>query len=305
MTNLIKKNDAKVYYQLLLTFAYKYCMHIIDSHQHFWKYNEADYDWIDDSMPALKQDFFPNDLKPIYEHNGIDACIAVQALSSEVETNTLLKLATDHDFIKGVVGWVDLCNPNVLQRLEYYARFEKFKGVRMVLQGEEDGFMEQSTFLHGMNLLAPLNLTYDILIYPKHLFTAYHLAKKFPQQKFIIDHLAKPAIRQHQFDNWSELMANFHDLPNVYCKISGMVTEADWKKWQYTDFTPALDTVTEVFGADRLMYGSDWPVCLLAGSYKNVLDIAKTYFGEFSAEQQKKIFYKNAIQFYNLDVSWI
>ncbi len=280
-------------------------MRIIDSHQHFWTYHPIDYDWIDDQMKVLKQDFLPDELSEIYKMNGIDACVTVQASSTEKETLELLQHASQHTFIEGVVGWTDLCSAKVSERLQHFKSFPKYKGVRHILQSEPDEFMERRDFLNGISLLAGLDLTYDILIYPKHLFAAYQFVKKFPNQKFVIDHLAKPYIRLKHFDHWRDLMLNFKDLPNVYCKVSGMVTEADWKGWRYTDFTPVLDTITEVFGSDRMMYGSDWPVCILAGSYKNVLDIVKTYAADWTVTEKENIFYKNAIQFYNLELSWI
>jgi L-fuconolactonase len=277
-------------------------MHIIDTHQHFWTYHPQQYEWIDDKMEALRQDFHPEQLHEIYLQNAITGCVSVQAISTEEETKSLLDYAKKFDFIKGVVGWVDLCSPQVKTRLHHFKKNSKFKGVRHVLQSEPDEFMEKPEFLKGLSLLEDLDLTYDILIYPKHLFSAYQLVKKFPNQRFIIDHLAKPHLKTKQIDHWRDLMQNFKDQPNVYCKVSGMVTEADWKNWRYPDFTPVLDTITDVFGPDRMMYGSDWPVCLLAGSYKNILDIVKTYTADWNEEDIEKVFYKNAVQFYKLDL---
>lgn len=280
-------------------------MQIIDAHQHFWKYDPVQYDWIQDNMETLRQDYLPEHLQSVFESNQINGCVAVQASSSEEETQALLKYAEGNDMIKGVVGWVDLCNPAVEERLQYFSQHPKFKGVRHVLQSEPVDFMERPDFLDGLLALAPLKLSYDILIYPRHLFSAWQLVKKFPDQKFVIDHLAKPSIKSKQFANWKDLMMNFGDCPNVYCKISGMVTEADWKQWRYPDFVPVLQAAAEIFGPDRLMFGSDWPVCLLAASYKNVLDIVKTFTQDWSPEEKDKLFYKNAVQFYNLDTSWI
>jgi len=256
-------------------------------------------------MQTLRQDYLPEHLQTIYETNHISGCVAVQASSTEEETTTLLKYADENDFIKGVVGWVDLCKPVVEERLQHFSSHSKFKGVRHVLQSEPVDFMERPDFLDGLAALAPNNLCYDIVIHPRHLFSAWQLVKKFPHQKFIIDHLAKPAIKSKQFDNWKDLMMNFADCPNVYCKLSGMVTEADWKQWRYPDFVPVLQAAAEIFGPDRLMFGSDWPVCLLAASYKNVLDIVKTFTQDWDQEEKNKLFYKNAVQFYNLDASWI
>lgn len=275
-------------------------MQIIDSHQHFWTYEPIEYNWIEQSMSDLKQNFLPADLAEIYIENEIAGCVSVQAKSSEEETKTLLNHAANYHFIKGVVGWIDLLAENARERLLAYKTNPKFKGVRHVLQSEPNEFMEQPNFIRGISYLADLNLTYDILIYPRHLFNAYKLATQFPNQKFVIDHLAKPLIKYKNFNDWTTMMNNFKDLPNVYCKISGMVTEADWKHWGYKDFLQPLDRVSEIFGPDRMMYGSDWPVCLLAGSYKNVLDIVKTYTDKWTENEKAKIFYENAIQFYNL-----
>ncbi len=275
-------------------------MQIIDTHQHFWTYDPLLYDWIDHSMSPLKQNFLPADLHLVYQEANVEGCIAVQAASTEAETTILLDYADHYDFIKGVVGWVDLLAENVKDRLKLFSDRSKFKGVRHIIQSESPEFMERPEFLRGIAILSEFNLTYDILIYPKHLFTAYQFAQKFPNQKFVIDHMAKPMIKHRNFNNWKDLMQNFASLPNVFCKVSGMITEADWKQWGYKDFLQPLDTVVEVFGADRLMYGSDWPVCLLAGSYKNVLDIIKTYTNNWSDDEKEKIFYKNATQFYNL-----
>lgn len=277
-------------------------MQIIDSHQHFWKFDPGEYDWIDDSMSILKQDYLPQDLEIIYKENTIQGCVTVQASSTETETHRMLDFAENNDFIKGVVGWVNLIDKNAYERLAVFKENPKFKGVRHVLQSEEPGYMENAEFLKGLSHLHSLNLTYDLLIYPKHLFTAHQLIQKLPEQKFVIDHLAKPFIKSQQFTNWKDLLQNFRDHKNVYCKISGMVTEADWKNWRYKDFIPVLEVVTDVFGPDRLMYGSDWPVCLCAASYKNVLDIVKTFTNNWTASEKEKIFSKNAISFYNLVV---
>ena len=276
-------------------------MQIIDTHQHFWHYTPEEYDWIDDKMEVLKEDYLPNHLKSIYEANQIEGCVSVQASSTETETRRLLSFADHHSFIKGVVGWIDLCAENIDELLEHYSQYPKLKGFRHVLQSEPNEFMEGEDFLRGLSKLSKRNLTYDVLIYPKHLFSAYHLAKKFPDQQFVIDHCAKPPIRQKDLDTWKDMMSNFQPLPNVFCKVSGMVTEADWHEWRYKDFIPVMDTVTEVFGPDRIMYGSDWPVCLLAGSYKNVLDILLTYTSDWSEDEKHKVLYKNAITFYHLD----
>lgn len=274
----------------------------IDAHQHFWKYDPIRYGWIDDSMALLKRDFLPTDLEPILQQNGIAGCVAVQAETSELDTHFLLELAAEHDFIKGVVGWIDLRVPNVDERLAYYAQFKKLAGFRHVVQAESDvNFMLRPDFRRGIQALQAHKFTYDILILPHQLGAALEFVRLFPEQAFVIDHLAKPYIKDGFIDGWKVLMQAIAKFPNVHCKISGMVTEAALNDWQYDDFVPYLDVVTEAFGPKRLLYGSDWPVCLLAGSYADVLSIVKTYTNAWSEEDKQRFFGKNAIEFYQLE----
>ena len=273
----------------------------IDSHQHFWNYDPAKDSWITDEMGVLRNNFTPHDLKPILDSNKIEGCVVVQADQSESENDFLLKLAEENDFIKGVVGWVDLRAEDIQGRLAYYASFKKLKGFRHIVQGEpDDHFLLCPDFMRGVSALRSHNFTYDILIYPRHLSAAIEFAKKFPLQKFVIDHLAKPEIKNGNIQSWKKDIRKIAALKNVYCKISGMVTEADWQKWTHADIEPYLDVVFESFGIDRLMYGSDWPVCLLAGSYEKQLSIIKSYVISLSAVEQNKIMGANAINFYNL-----
>ena len=233
---------------------------VIDAHQHFWHYDLVQHSWINDEMSVIRKDFLPADLKPVLEENGVAGCVAVQADQTEAETNFLLKLSDENDFIKGVVGWVDLRSDNLQQRLEHYAQFKNIKGFRHILQGEEPAFMLQASFLKGIGLLQRFNFTYDVLVFPKHLKAALQLVKQFPDQPFVIDHIAKPYIKGGIIDGWKEDIAAIAQYPNVHCKISGMVTEADMRNWKQADFTPYLDVITNSFGIDRIMYGSDWPV---------------------------------------------
>lgn len=273
----------------------------IDSHQHFWKYNPVKDAWINEEMKVIKRDFLPSDLKPLLLENQIDGCVAVQADQSEDETRFLLDLAKDNSFIKGVVGWVDLCAENIEERLEYYTKYEKLKGFRHIVQGETDiDFMLSERFQNGISKLVKYSFTYDILIFPKHLENAAKLLAKFPEQKFVIDHLAKPDFKNKDFSNWEKGIKAIAQFPNVMCKVSGLVTEADWNNWTASDFTYCLDVVTEVFGIDRLMFGSDWPVSLLAASYAESCDIVEDYFSKFSKADQDKFWSKNAINFYDL-----
>jgi len=273
----------------------------IDSHQHFWQYDAVKHDWINDKMAVIRKDFLPQDLEPILTANQIAGCIAVQADQTAAETDFLLGLAKSHTFIKGIVGWVDLRADDISDKLEhYFVHSPAIKGFRHVLQGESPEFMLQKSFVNGISNLRPFNFTYDILIYPKHLPAAIALVSKFPDQAFVIDHIAKPYIKDGLIDEWRKDIQTIATYKNVYCKVSGLVTEADFKQWKEQDFTPYLDAVVEAFGIERLMYGSDWPVCLVGGSYGNILDIVKQYFADFSMNEQSMFFGKNAARFYNL-----
>jgi L-fuconolactonase len=272
----------------------------IDAHQHFWHYHPVKHSWINDDMATIRKDFLPADLQPVLHENGIEGCVAVQADQTEEETDFLVQLSANNNFIKGVVGWVDLRAANLQERLAYYAQFKNLKGFRHILQGEEPAFMLQPDFVKGIGLLDKFSFTYDILVFPKHLPAALQLVNQFPDQPFVIDHIAKPYIKDGLIDEWKKDMAAIAAYPNVHCKISGMVTEADMRNWKQPDFTPYLDAVTEAFGINRIMYGSDWPVCLAAGSYAAVFDIVKNYFAVFSVEEQQSFFGKNASAFYHL-----
>lgn len=273
---------------------------IIDSHQHFWKYNPVTHGWIDDSMAKIRRDFTPTDLQPILETNGIDGCIAVQADQTESETEYLLDCAKEHYFIKGVVGWVDLMAPNVEARLANFAQHKSLKGIRHIVQSEPNDFMLRSEFQSGIAKLNQFGLTYDILIYPQQLDAAIALVQKYPDQQFVLDHIAKPSISKGMDKAWKSKIKALGELENLYCKVSGMVTETEEFRWNVDDFKVFLDVVTQAFGVDRLMYGSDWPVCLVAASYKEVLSIIKNYFSD---EELANIMGLNACKFYHLEQS--
>lgn len=275
-------------------------MQKIDSHQHFWHYNAVKHDWIDDAMAVIRKDFLPAGLLPVLQQHNVDGCIAVQADQSEAETDFLLALQKENDFIKAIVGWVDLRAENIAERLSYYKQFSAIKGFRHVLQGEAPEFMLQPNFLNGIAALKEFDFTYDILIFPKHLPAAITLVKQFPEQKFVIDHIAKPYIKAGLIDDWKKDMNAIAQYKNVYCKISGMVTEADYQHWKLSDFKPYLDAVVNAFGTNRIMFGSDWPVCLVAASYTKMMDIVKDYFSSFSGTEQNDFFGNNASAFYNL-----
>ena len=272
----------------------------LDSHQHFWKYSPQQHNWIDDSMVSLKRDFLPNDLEPHLIENKIEACVVVQADQSEKETEFLLELATQYEFIKGVVGWVDLRAKNVEERLQFYSQNQYFKGVRHIVQSEKQDFLLDPAFQNGIGKLGNLNLTYDLLIYSHQIEAAIKLVSQFPNQKFVLDHLAKPNIKNGKIDPWKNQIQRLAQFSNVSCKISGMVTEADHVQWKPSDFIPYLDIVFEAFGENRILFGSDWPVCLLAASYQEVYHLITDYTANFSLEQRDKLFGANAERFYNI-----
>ncbi len=275
-------------------------MKIIDTHQHFWKYNSTDFGWVTDDMQVLRKDYLPDELEVILKNNQVNGCIAVQADQSETETNFLLELAASNSFISGVVGWIDLRNQFLDERLQHYNQFPKLKGFRHILQSEEPAFMLQDEFLNGINLLQKYNFTYDILIYPKHLAAALELAKQFPQQSFVIDHMAKPNVNHKEIHEWEKGIRAISNCANVYCKLSGLVTEANWQTWTNQDLVPYINIIVQAFGIDRIMFGSDWPVCLLASTYDRWLSVVKNFFSEYTIADQEKIFSQNAINFYNL-----
>ena len=274
----------------------------IDAHQHFWEYNAAEFDWINNKMKIIKRDFLPGNLLPqLFEHN-IEGCVAVQSRQSEEENNFLLKLANDNHFIKGIVGWVDLMADDIGDKLGNWHQYKKIKGFRHVLQGEKNrALMLEPAFKNGISLLNKFHFTYDILIFPDQLKYALELVKLFPEQKFVIDHIAKPYIKSKEISEWKKDIGAFKSYKNVFCKISGMVTEAEWNNHSLETFKPYLSVVTETFGTKRIMYGSDWPVCLVAAlSYHEVFNIAADYFSPFSQQEKDDFFGNNAVRFYNL-----
>ena len=231
----------------------------IDAHQHFWKYDPVMHSWINDEMWVIRRDYSPADLLPLLQASGMDGCVAVQVNQTEDENAELLELAARHNFIRGVVGWVDLQNPGVEERLEWYRAYPKLKGFRHILQGERDrALMLKPAFKRGIGLLKKFGYTYDILIFPDQLGYTQEFVAAFPDQPFIIDHIAKPYIKDRYItEEWKDAMRAVAAYPNVSCKISGMVTEADWKHWKPEHFKPYLDTVVEAFGPRRIAFGSD------------------------------------------------
>lgn len=273
----------------------------IDAHQHFWRYAADTHPWIDDSMAALRRDFLPPELKPLLAEAGIDGCVAVQAQQNRAETDWLLQLADENAFIRGVVGWVDLRAASAADDLRELAAQPKFRGVRHIVQDEPDErFLLRPDFCRGVALLEPLGLTYDILVYSRQLPAVVEFARRFPYQRFVLDHLGKPEIRTRQMDDWRREMRRLSAAPNVFCKLSGLVTEADWKTWKPADLVPYLDVAMECFGASRLMIGSDWPVCLLAGTYPQILAGVSDYTSRLTWSERNAILGDNAWRFYGL-----
>ncbi len=273
----------------------------IDAHQHFWYFDERQEDWITDEMSVIKRDFLPADLWPVLQQHGLDGCVAVQVNQDEAENDFFLELSRQNPFIKGVVGWIDLCSEDITDRLAKYKDQPLLKGFRHILQGERDrALMLRDDFRFGLAALGKAGFTYDLLILPDQLGYASRIAAAHPDLKFIVDHLAKPPIREGLLEPWNIAIRKLAANPNVYAKVSGLVTEAHWNRWTLADLSPFLDCVTEAFGPERLVFGSDWPVCLVAGSYTQMIDATGEYFSRFSADEKQGIFGDNAVRFYNL-----
>jgi L-fuconolactonase len=274
----------------------------IDAHQHFWMYSPAHYSWISEKMPELKRDFLPKHLQPLLADQLFAGSIAVQARQDLDETRWLLELADQNELVKGVVGWVDLCSPDLPAQLETFAANRKFVGVRHVLQDEpDDEFMLRPEFRRGIARLAEHGLTYDLLLYPRHLSVAVKLARDFPEQRFVLDHIAKPGIADRLMEPWEMDICELAMFDNVFCKLSGMVTEARWKQWKPDDFHPYLDVVFEAFGTQRLMIGSDWPVCTLSAEYGETIGLIAEYIKDFPLHQRDSLLGCNCARFYDLE----
>jgi len=273
----------------------------VDTHQHFWYYNAQEYGWMGAGMESLKKDHLPDDLLPLLKAVGVEGTVAVQARQTLEETHWLLELADQHSFIRGVVGWVDLRSSQLHEQLDRFAGHPKLRGVRHVVHDEpDDQFMLRDDFVCGIGMLAEFNLTYDLLLFPKHLPVACELVARFPNQPFVLDHIAKPFIKDGTISPWDADIRRLANFPNVFCKVSGMVTEADWNAWKPADFRPYLDVVFEAFGPQRIMFGSDWPVCTVAGTYQDVYRLVADYVQELSEEEQADVWGGTATRFYGL-----
>lgn len=273
----------------------------LDAHQHFWRYDPVRDAWITPDMEVIRRDFLPADLAPELRANAMDGCVAVQADQSEDETRFLLELAHTDDFIRGVVGWVDLRSPELDASLERFSGDPRFRGVRHIAQAEADDFLARDDVVRGVAQLADFGLTFDVLVYERQLPAAITLAESLPEQAMVLDHLGKPRIRGGALEPWATHLRELARHPNVCCKVSGMVTEADWAHWRPDDLRPYLDVAFEAFGPDRLMFGSDWPVCLVAGGYARVLEVVEMYAGALSPDERSALFGGNAARFYGVD----
>jgi L-fuconolactonase len=279
----------------------------IDSHQHFWAYDESEYDWIDEGMAIIRRDFAPRDLVPLLKRHGFGGSVAVQVRQCLEENDYLLRLADENEFIRGVVGWVDLRSASVREDLERFREHPSFVGVRHIVQGEPDErFLLREDFLRGIALLSELDLTYDILVYHHQLPAVLELVPRFPETRFILDHIAKPAIAKGEIESWASAIRELGRHENLCCKVSGMVTEADWRRGRpmtRSDYAPYLDVVLEAFGPTRLLYGSDWPVATVAASYDEVVEIVAEWIEPLTSDEKERILGANAIDFYRLEVS--
>lgn len=276
----------------------------IDAHQHFWRYRPEAHGWITDAMAVLKRDFLPEDLGPLLRAQGLGGCVAVQAAQSLEETRFLLALADAHPFVRAVVGWVDILSPDLERELDAFAAYRRFRGVRHVAQDEpDDGWLARPEVVRGIGTLRRFGLTYDILVYARQLPAALTLAQALPEQPFVVDHVAKPEIRARRLEPWRSGLRRLAALPHVHCKLSGLVTEAAWDGWTPADLQPYLEVALDAFGPDRVMIGSDWPVCLLAGDYPSVLDVVRQFISSLSDGEQAAVLGRSAARFYGIEGS--
>jgi L-fuconolactonase len=274
----------------------------VDAHQHFWHYDPAEYAWIDESMASLRRDFLPDDVGPQMARAGFEAGVAVQARQTLEETAFLLALADRHPSVTGVVGWVDLCAPDARAQIARFAAHPRLVGLRHIVQSEpDDRFLLRPDFMRGLACLSDFDLAYDILIHVRHLPVAAELVERFPAQRFVLDHLAKPEIRRGEIRGWERDLRRLATFPNVWAKLSGLVTEADWRAWTPGQLRPYLDVAFDAFGARRLMAGSDWPVCTVAGDYARVMDVVTEYVAGRPADEREAVLGGNAVRFWKLE----
>ncbi len=273
----------------------------VDAHQHFWSYTPADFGWISDDMAAIRRDFTPTDLAPLLQQSGIDRTVAVQARQSIEETTWLLSLAAENDWIAGVVGWLPLADANIQPLLDEASANPKLKGLRHILQAEPDAFMLRDDFNAGISLLRRYGLTYDVLVLEHQLPAAIEFVDRHPSQPFVLDHLAKPLIAAAALEPWRSNLIELARRPHVSCKLSGLVTEADFRAWSPADLRPYMETALEAFGPQRLLFGSDWPVCTVAATYTRWLQVVNEFIARLSPHEQQAILGGNAASFYKLN----
>ncbi len=273
----------------------------IDTHQHFWKFDPIRDRWITEEMQVIRRDFSPLDIQFVLERNGFGGSVVVQADQSKEETAYLVQLANDYPFIKGVVGWIDLQAADIRQQLDSYQSDTVIKGFRHIVEGEADpDFLIRPAVLNGLKALADYGYTYDLLIRPRHYAATLDCVQQNPNLQFVLDHIAKPPIKSKAFDEWAAFIDALSAFPNVVCKVSGLATEADWEGWKLDDFKQYLEHIFARFGKERIMYGSDWPVCLLAASYEESIAIVEDKLGQFTAAEKNAFWAENAIRVYNL-----
>ena len=275
---------------------------LIDSHQHFWQVGRFDYPWMSRDLGVLYRDYLPDGLAPILQHNGVAGTVLVQASNSVAESRWLLDLAYENSFIAGVVGWVDLMSVEIDAQLDELCTHPKFKGVRHLVESEpNDDWLVQPAVLSGLKKLSARGLSYDLLVHTRHLQYVPQVAETCPDLRLVIDHMAKPPIARNEIDEWATELKSVARYPNIHCKLSGLVTEANWSSWQVDDLRPYVDYALELFGAERMMFGSDYPVCLLAASYDIVLESFQELLSALSDSDRDKIFSQNAARFYRLN----
>lgn len=275
----------------------------IDAHQHFWQYNPVRDAWINNDMAILQEDFLPEHLQPILEHYDFQGTVVVQSDQSPEENRFQLENAEKHPFIKAVVGWVDMQAPDLEEQLRAYQKFPKLKGFRSMLQSDPDrSLMLRPDFQAGIAKLQSYGYTFDLLVLPDQLKYAEALVAAFPGQRFVLNHIGKPNIKRRQFGDWLADIKALAAHEHVYCKVSGMVTEADLTSWKFEDFKPYIDAIFECFGIKRVMYGSDWPVCRLAATFGEVMEILENYTSNFTEAERELFWAKNAIRFYNINM---
>lgn len=275
---------------------------MIDSHQHFWQVGRFDYPWMTSDLGVLYRDYLPNDLAPVIQKNGVNKTVLVQSSNSVAESRWLLELANANNFIAGVVGWVDLMSPDINAELDELCADPKFKGVRHLVESEpDDDWIVRPGVLSGLKQLSARGLSYDLLVHTRHLKHLPRVAESCPNLSLVIDHLAKPPIARNEIKEWSQAFQPLAHYSNIYVKLSGLVTEANWNSWHTDELRPFVDTALEAFGAERMMFGSDYPVCLLAASYDRVLDSFQELLKNLSDADRDKIFCQNAEKFYRLN----